>query len=79
MRDIIGQESCEELVVCLPDAFTDRSVYIVGDSILERSHGSFIWIFTENYVVIHGMAQPLYLALISNLKIRVKPKLNLKS
>ena len=24
MRDIIGQESREELVVCLPDAFTDR-------------------------------------------------------
>ena len=24
MRDIIGQESQEELVVCLPDAFTDR-------------------------------------------------------
>ena len=40
MRDIIGQESREELVVCLPDAFTDRLVYIVGDSILERSYGS---------------------------------------
>ncbi len=32
-REITGQESNQGIVVCLPDAFTDCQVYIVGDSI----------------------------------------------
>lgn len=79
MRDIIGQESREDLVVCLPDAFTDRFRFTSWAIPFWKDHMDHYMDFTESYAVIHGMAQPLYLALISILKTRVKLKLNLKN
>ena len=41
LRELVGMNSSEKLLVCLPDAFEDRfKFYVVGRRFLEKAFGS---------------------------------------